>query len=125
VSLDPASWQVLQRCLAHLGNQHTTTKRGESIESVTASTFGEICSSDARNFVDATGDAILAMHSGAATRYGTDGGHDGCHDGCLGHHHAMASRDGRERGADQSAGVLTDDCEYPDAADTRRSLESV
>jgi hypothetical protein len=49
------------------------TRRGGSIESVTVSTFGETRSLEAPSFVDATGDAVLALHGGAATRYGTDG----------------------------------------------------
>jgi hypothetical protein len=49
------------------------TRRDGNIESVTVSTFGETRSCEAPSFVDATGDAILALHGGAATRYGTDG----------------------------------------------------
>jgi hypothetical protein len=49
------------------------TRRNGNIESVTVSAFGETRSFDAPSFVDATGDAILALHGGAATRYGTDG----------------------------------------------------
>ena len=49
------------------------TRRDESIESVTVSMFGETRSLEAPSFVDATGDAILALHGGAGTRYGTDG----------------------------------------------------
>jgi hypothetical protein len=49
------------------------TRRGGNIESVSVSMFGETRSLEAASFVDATGDAVLALHGGAATRYGTDG----------------------------------------------------